>query len=392
MPRMATAREIHPQLPIHPQPRSGTGRRGVFVTARAATVGGMTQHDRDFALNRPGALIAALPAVLGFVPERSLVLVSVERGQMGAVMRVDLSDAVADETDRLARVVAGAAPEAVIAVIVDAEGALCPMCNEDYRQLSEALAAALRSHRIELWAVHVVDHVQAGGRWHCVDGCESHGSVEDPAVSPLTVAAVVDGRRLYRSCADLQTVIAIEDPNRAAALAEVINGLVTAGSAERSEDPDGCTRRGVRAAIDAVNRVGGGGQLSDAELAELGYALTDLTARDTLYALAVGRDAGEAETLWTILARSLPLPWRTEALVLLAFSAYARGDGPLAGISLDEAIRGNPEHRMAGMLDTALQSGMRPEQIRQLAVTGYRLAERLGVRLPPQRSYGRRAG
>src|SRR6476646_3659304 len=140
MPRMATAREIHPQLPIHPQPRSGTGRRGVFVTARAATVGGMTQHDRDFALNRPAALIAALPAVLGFVPERSLVLVSVERGQMGAVMRVDLSDAVADETDRLARVVAGAAPQAVIAVIVDAEGALCPMCNEDYRQLSEALA------------------------------------------------------------------------------------------------------------------------------------------------------------------------------------------------------------------------------------------------------------
>ena len=33
------------------------------------------------------------------------------------------------------------------------------------------------------------------------------------------------------------------------------------------------------------------------------------------------------------------------------------------------------------MLDTALQSGMRPEQIRELAVTGYRLAERLGVQL-----------
>ena len=56
---------------------------------------------------------------------------------MGAVMRVDLSDAVAGESDRLARVVAGATPDAVIAVIVDAEGALCPMCNEDYRQLSD---------------------------------------------------------------------------------------------------------------------------------------------------------------------------------------------------------------------------------------------------------------
>ena len=61
--------------------------------------------------------------------------------------------------------------------------------------------------------------------------------------------------------------------------------------------------------------------------------------------------------------------------MLLAFSAYARGDGPLAGVSLEAALRCEPEHRMAGMLDTALQSGLRPEQIRELAVTGYRLAE-----------------
>jgi hypothetical protein len=47
---------------------------------------------------------------------------------------------------------------------------------------------------------------------------------------------------------------------------------------------------------------------------------------------------------------------------------------------------------MASMLDTALQSGLRPEQIRDLAVTGYRLADRLGVSLPPRRTFGRRAG
>ena len=51
---------------------------------------GMTKHRPDFELNRPGTLIAALPAVLGFVPEKSLVLVSVDRGELGAVMRVDL--------------------------------------------------------------------------------------------------------------------------------------------------------------------------------------------------------------------------------------------------------------------------------------------------------------
>jgi hypothetical protein len=114
--------------------------------------------------------------------------------------------------------------------------------------------------------------------------------------------------------------------------------------------------------------------------------------RDILYALAVGESAGEAESLWAALARALPLPWRVEALVLLAFSAYARGDGPLAGVSLEAALRCAPDHRMAGMLDTALQSGLRPEQIRELAGTGYRLAKRLGVRLPPRRAFGRRAG
>ena len=95
--------------------------------------------------------------------------------------------------------------------------------------------------------------------------------------------------------------------------------------------------------------------------------------------------------LWALLSRSLPTRWRAEPLVLLAFSAYARGDGPLAGVSLEAALRCEPDHRMAGMLDTALQSGLRPEHIRELAVTGYRLAERLGVRLPPRRTFGRRA-
>ena len=51
-----------------------------------------------------------------------------------------------------------------------------------------------------------------------------------------------------------------------------------------------------------------------------------------------------------------------------------------------------PEHRMAVMLDSALQSGMRPEQIREMALSGYRTAAKLGVRLPPRLAFGQRAG
>ncbi|WP_172826331.1 DUF4192 family protein, partial [Mycobacterium colombiense] len=69
----------------------------------------MTTPREDFELSRPGALIAALPAVLGFVPENSLVLVSLGDGQLGSVMRVDLSEELAERVEHLAEVAAAAA-------------------------------------------------------------------------------------------------------------------------------------------------------------------------------------------------------------------------------------------------------------------------------------------
>jgi hypothetical protein len=352
----------------------------------------MTTHRPDFQLNRPGALIAALPAVLGFVPENSLVLVSLGGGELGAVLRVDLSEELADRVGHLADVAAAAEPDAAIAVIVDAEGAHCPRCNDEYRHMCEVLTEALSEHDIELWAAHVVDRVALGGRWHCVDGCGSAGPVDDPSASPLAAAAVLDGRRLYPRRADLQSVIAVDDPARTAGLVDAVTRRAATREVAHRADPKGCGRRDVENAMAAAGRVAGGQPLSDAEVAELGCALSDAQVRDTLYALAVGDSAGQAESLWALLARTLPQPWRVEALVLLAFSAYARGDGPLAGVSLEAALRCEADHRMAGMLDMALQSGLRPEDIRELAVTGYRVAKRLGVRLPPRRAFGRRAG
>jgi hypothetical protein len=352
----------------------------------------MTTHRPDFELNRPGALIAALPAVLGFVPENSLVLVSLDGGELGSVMRVDLSEGLVDRVGHLAEIAAAAAPEAAIAVIVDADGAHCPGCNEEHRHLCSVLAEALSQHEIELWAAHLVDRVAPGGRWHCVDGCGSGGAVDDPSASPLAAAAVLDGRRLYPRRADLQAVIAVDDPARSAELADAVRRHAAKRELAHRADPAGCGRRDVENAMAAASRFAGGHTPSGAELARLGCALSDVQVRDTLYALAVGESAGEAESLWALLARTLPPPWRVEALVLLAFSAYARGDGPLAGVSLEAALRCEPGHRMAGMLDTALQSGLKPEHIRELAVTGYRLAKRLGVRLPPRRAFGRRVG
>ena len=351
----------------------------------------MTTQNPEFRFDRPGSLIAALPAVLGFVPEKSLVLVSLEGGRMGAVMRADLAADLTENITRLAGIAATSGADTVVAVIVDEDGAQCPMCNADHQRLCDALTEALAKVDVGLYAAHVVDRVESGGRWCCVDGCGAHGDVEDPSASPLAAAAVLDGRRLYRRRADLQAVIAVADPDRAAALVEPIRTRAARRHADWQADPDGCGRRDVETVMAVATQVRDGVQPADNELAALACGLNDVAVRDTLYALAVGADAGAVEALWATLARTLPDPWRVEVLVLLAFSAYARGDGPLAGLSLEAALRSDPDHRMAGMLDTALQSGMRPEQIRELAGTGYRLAKRLGVRLPPRRGLGRRA-
>ncbi|MFN8070773.1 MAG: DUF4192 domain-containing protein [Mycobacterium sp.] len=347
-----------------------------------------TQHP-EFRFTRPGALIAALPAVLGFVPEKSLVLVALEEGRMGAVMRADLAADLMGNLDRLAELAATSGADAVVAVIVDEEGALCPMCAADHRQMCDALKSVLDDRGVGLYGTHVVDRVEAGGQWHCADGCGTGGPVEDPSASPLAAAAVLDGRRLYPRRSDLHAVIAPVDTSRSGLLVEPIRELAAARGAQWHADPDERGRCDVETAIELASRVFDGATPSDAELAALACGLTDVAVRDTLYALAVGEEAAAAEALWALLARTLPDPWRVEALVLLAFSAYARGDGPLAGISLEAALRSDPEHRMAGMLDTALQSGMRPEQIRELTGTGFRLAKRLGVRLPPRRLFGR---
>lgn len=238
----------------------------------------------------------------------------------------------------------------------------------------------------------VVDRVAAGGRWHCVDGCGCSGVIDDPSASPLAMAAVLDGRQLYPRRSDLQAVIAVDDPVRSAELAVALGHQAADREIAHRADSVGCSRQDVENALAAAARVADGQSLSDTELARLGCALGDARVRDMLYALAVGENAGAAESLWALLARVLPEPWRVEALVLLAFSAYARGDGPLAGVSLQAALCCEPGHRMAGMLDTALQSGLRPEHIRDIAVIGYQRAEQLGIRLPPRRAFGQRAG
>lgn len=309
------------------------------------------------AIKSLGTVIESLVGALGFQPVESLVVVTVQGGAMGCVMRVDLADAAVEGApQQLADLAVRNGAEGVVAVVVSAEGAGCRMCGDQFRALARDLTAALQRRGARLLGAGVVDRVEAGGRWHCVDGCGVSGVLDDPANSPMAAAALAAGHRMYGTREELKASVAV-DVEQAAALAPMLSGAGT-----RVE----CVAVAVREVVAVVRRMAEGALPSEAELAEVAASLVDVRVRDALFTMADSEEAAGAEELWSLLARSLPQPFRAEALTLLAFSAYLRGEGPLVGVALEAVLAEDPAHRMAGLLDTALQSGVRPDEIRGL--------------------------
>ena len=106
------------------------------------------------------------------------------------------------------------------------------------------------------------------------------------------------------------------------------------------------------------------------ELACVAIYLHDRLVREAMFALATGPRASAAQQLWQILTRALEGIERAEPAILLGFSAYLCGDGPLAGIALDLALDAHPGHPTATLLDDSLRSGKRPSQLQDLVQTG----------------------
>ncbi|MEW2484518.1 DUF4192 domain-containing protein [Mycobacterium sp. NPDC049093] len=300
-----------------------------------------------------GGIVRNIVGVLGFAPVESLVLVLVRDGALDTVMRVDLRDATgAGGAARLAELVAHQDADGAVAVIVSEEAAMCPPCGEHLRALIGDVASELQKRGFPLLDAVIVDRIAAGGRWSCLDGSAIGGVVDDPSSSVVAAAAVADGRRMFASRDELVQFLAV-DAERVAAVAPLV------GEGGPVDD----VAVSVRAAVGVMRRMAGGEAVPDAALAEVGTSLADVRVRDALMHVGDAEATASAESLWTVLARALPAPLRAEALTLLGFSCYRRGEGVLAGAALGAALADTPGHRLAGMLDTALQSGMRPEEL-----------------------------
>lgn len=352
----------------------------------------MSQFDAVF--KYPGQLIAAVPALLGFVPERSMIVVLVGHGpdhrfQIRFAARLDLSPAAwhALARERLVCVVRNCDAVAALVVIVDdrtsQSAAASAPAGTGHRMLIEAFRRDLNGCGVELAGAWAVRSFGEAAEWWTIESPHSRGLVPDPLASPIAAAQAYAGRTLRSSRAALNDVVAIDEAMRdevarylPVAIADAQRRLVRA---IQIDNPDAHTRMALCRVMAVITRARERDSIAAPTIAEVAVAMRDHTVRDIMFGVAGGVHEPAAEHLWAVLTRALPDPDRAEAATLLAFHAYRRGDGVLAGVALEQAFASDREHRMALLLDAALQSGLAPARLQRIVDSGIEAASDLRV-------------
>ncbi|WP_433665309.1 DUF4192 domain-containing protein [Nocardia sp. CA-128927] len=359
-------------------------------------------------VGEPGELIAGIPAMIGFSPQRSLVVLLLravpdrhESVLIDAVMRLDL-DQDGGRSRLRAKTVVSCITQlsahndvaGVLAVIIDdrvtestvqPDDAVDPCRTGRFAGLVAAVDRLLAVEDIPLagaWAVPAIEPEQC---WQSLLGGQQRGVLPDPAASALALSHVLDGRPVLGSRAELTALVA-EDVELQQDVAALLDSAATVARdryarAARRGDPDAYTRQALEYVLWQVGNAGSGSQLMAPELAEIAVALRDRAVRDIMFAVAVGEHAAAAADLFSVLASALSGRDRAEAAALLGYCAYTRGDGPLAGVALEAALTADPDHSLALLLHDSLAVGIRPEQMRRLARSAFQAAADLGVDL-----------
>jgi hypothetical protein len=368
-------------------------------------------------------LVAAIPHLVGFPPEHSLVLVAMHRRgprlRLGLVARFDLPAAgmgsrgpvpaaVRELVQQSVELLLRDAPEQVVALVFDAEP--CSL-HAPWRRLARQLTDAFRSADVALLdAVYVSgDHYRS---YRCDDPrcCPPEG--RPVARAGATVAELVaQGSAPLPSRAALHETVHPRDRHRAEAveLAARRHQLQIApcwGDLGKSRWRSWQLET-LRLLDDVAQRyLRGSGSITDDEAGRLLAGLCDLAVRDAAVVLltAWGRgshdDAGAPDgpaasahverfealvdvvrrqrcpdvgspppgsdrdrlldALWLDLASSCDGPLAVPALTVLGVHVWTQGNGSLASAAAERALRLDPDYRFARLLDEALQLGVRP--------------------------------
>ncbi|WP_280202243.1 DUF4192 domain-containing protein [Nocardia cyriacigeorgica] len=346
--------------------------------------------DSTIRVDDPGDLIAAIPSILSFPPARSLVVIMLRHREVAGRDRETVIEAVArfdlgpdQEGLALAAVRACAhGADAVMIVLVDDSAA---SESATRRRLVRLLCEAFADTSVPVAGAWVTPWIEAGAQWWSITNPAIAGTVPDPMSGVVAAAIAASGGPIRRSREEISALVAL-DPSGAtqldavlpAALDEVHHRWRVAG--DRGE-LDAARREAIEFILDRIRGISRREQLSSDDLARIALTVADGVVGVVMLAVSAGEHADAAEALWLRLTRCLRGAVRADPAALLAYSAYLRRDGPLAGSAIDAASAADPDHPLADLLADALRDGHLHSTIRALAHHGSTTAAHLGIDL-----------
>lgn len=357
--------------------------------------------EHQVTLRTPAELADALPYLLGYRPEDSIVLVALHdrggRGRFGGRARLGIPPNKSDWPSA-ARQLAhglitgserrGAKPEQMVAFLCQE-----PAAGESGREVMRRLQPLAQKLRTECGRldVPVIEALCiSGGRFwsYC---CPTDGCCPDeglpmglPGTSVLAAAAAYAGIQVRGSLRELRTRLL---PWEASAAQQQEAALDAAGMAlvprildeesraavaeETLELAEHVMRRFAAAPVIAgvvPADLRDDQLLSDEEAASLILGLQDRATRDRAAEWMEGDEAGPALRLWRALARRCVGPYGEHAaapLTLAGWVAWSIDDGLEAREALAMALGADPDYLFARLLHQACNEGLDPESVRR---------------------------
>jgi hypothetical protein len=307
-------------------------------------------------LTSPHDLLAAIPFLIGYHPEKSLVLVSLKDESVGMAMRVDFpTDLAAESYDLLAsHMVRDEATAAfIVAYISDDIDAEPVMIN---------ISAALLRAGIEIKESLTV----SGNRYRsmmCTDStcCPPEGT-EIPPLDSSRIAAehVITGHPMpFATVNDLVQSIAALPSSHESAWQDEVHQFWISSDAEEIND---LQRDGATAVIDLAGEYREGRGAEDRELvARVIGRMSDIQVRDFSLGSHTDETADFYWRMWRDLLVIAPRGFVAPIASLYASMAYERGEGALAHKALDRALADDDQYSLAHLLRRVFTAGWPPE-------------------------------
>lgn len=350
-------------------------------------------------LRTPAELADALPYLLGFTPENSIVLMAQHgpRGRFGGRVRLGVPDSEEDwpaAAEQVAQCLVHGSekrrgrPDGIVVFLCREPGA-----EESGQQIMESLRPLAQALRLACGSLDVpvleALCISEGQFWSyvCPDPrcCAPDGTpVAPPGTSVMAATATYAGLRVRGTLSDMEGRLApwqgasSRDQQRALDAAgpelmpRMLDEEAQQGVAEDTLDLAELLMRRFREAphvtgtLDADTR--DDELVAHDEAAALVLGLQDRTTRDRAAEWMEGDIAGPAMRLWRALARRCVGEYGEHAaapLSLAGWVAWSMGDEAEARVALDMALRADPRYTFALLLHQACNEGLDPEPVRR---------------------------